>query len=168
MNRCALTAFLALLGMAAGPAGAQDEEAGFTARIGGAYEARISAPGVLVYLPTGGFERKGDYFLADAQGLRPYGITFVLPRDIGPGRHELKNPTPFELGTVVSVRVDRDTGEAVVSADRNTTGFLMLDSFPEGEKKPNGEEVSGSFSFATEDVDGERIAAEGSFSFAYR
>lgn len=170
MRRGAAVMLATWLGLAAGSTGAEAEqaEAGFTARIGGAYEARISAPGVLVHLPFGGSERKGYYFLADAQGVRPHGITFVLPPDIGSGRHELQNPTPFELGTVVSVRVDRDIDGAVVAADRNTSGHLILDGFPDGATEPNGAVVSGSFAFETEFPDGARIEAEGEFSFAYR
>lgn len=168
MRRIAAVVLATWLGLAGGAAGAEDEEAGFTARIGGAQEARISAPGVLVHLPSGGWEQKGYYFLADAQGVRPHGITFVLPPDIRPGRHELQNPTPFELGTVVSVRVDRDIDGRVVSAQKNTSGHLILDSFPEGALQPNGAAVSGSFAFETEFPDGERIEAAGEFSFAYR
>lgn len=170
MRRGAGAMLVASVMLAPGAAGAEGEEAqaGFTARIGGAYEAEITGPGVLVYLPTGGWERKGAYFVADAQGVRPHGITFVLPADIGPGRHELQNPTPFELGTVVSVRVDRDVDGTVVSAQRDTSGYLDLDSFPDGAKEPNGAAVSASFAFETEFTDGARIGAEGAFSFSYR
>jgi len=153
-----------------GPADAAAEPAaeGFAARIGGAYEARISGPGVLVHLPSAGWERKGYFFLADAQGARPHGVTFVLPPGIGAGRHALQNPSPFEVGTVVSVRVDREIDGAVVAADGNASGHLVLDSFPDGATEPDGAPVSGRFAFETEFPNGERVEVEGEFSFAYR
>ena len=99
---------------------------GFEATITGAYEGEVSGRGVLELLPEAGFEKRGYYFLADGQGLRPHGITFVLPRRTGPGVHALESPSPLDIGTVPSVRVDRDLGNAVASADRNTSGTLEL------------------------------------------
>ncbi|MCZ6868162.1 MAG: hypothetical protein O7G84_01500, partial [Gammaproteobacteria bacterium] len=61
-------------------------------------------------LPEAGFEHQGYFFVADGQGMRAHGLTFVLPRGIAPGKHTLESPAPFDIGTAPSVRVDRDMG----------------------------------------------------------
>lgn len=138
---------------------------GFEATIKGAYEGEVSGRGVLELLPEAGLEKRGYYFLADGKALRPHGITFVLPRGTGPGAHALESPSPLDVGTVPSVRVDRDLGNAVASADRNTSGTLELTAFPDDEGELSGAEVSGRFEFATETAKGERITVKGRFSF---
>ena len=138
---------------------------GFEAVITGSYEGNVSGTGVLILLPKAGFEKQGYFFLSDAQGIRPYGVTFILPRGLAPGKHILKSPSPLGIGTVPSVRVDRDMGSSVVSADRNTSGFVDLMAFPDDERKLSGFDVVGIFEFQTEDPKGQEITVKGKFSF---
>ena len=144
---------------------AASEGAGFEAVIAGAYGGEARGAGVLKLLPEAGFDKQGYFFLSDGQGIRPHGVTFVLPRGLAPGTYELASPSPLALGTVPSVRVDRDMGDAVLSSDRNTAGTLDLAAFPEDEASLSGSEVTGSFEFETEDPEGRKIAVTGSFSF---
>jgi len=139
--------------------------AGFTATIAGAYEGTVSGAGVLKWLAHAGFARQGYFFLADGQGIRPHGVTFILPRGTAPGRYALASPAPLDIGRVASVRVDRDTGSATISADKNTSGFIELERFPADAGAVHGAAVSGRFAFATEDAEGRRITVEGAFSF---
>jgi hypothetical protein len=138
---------------------------GFSAVISGAYEGAVSGKGTLQFLANAGFNRQGYFFLADGRGIRPHGITFILPRGLSAGKHDLKNPSPLEIGTVPSVRVDRDLGNATVSSQSNTVGFLHLQSFPPGGKQMNGSSVSGNFEFTTEDSKGKKIVVRGQFDF---
>ena len=75
------------------------------------------------------------------------------------------SPSPLNTGTVPSVRVDRDTGAAIVAADRNTSGLLELSTVPADETKLSGSNVAGSFAFVTEDAEGRKINVTGTFSF---
>jgi hypothetical protein len=145
---------------------ANGEAAGFQAVITGAYDGRVSGAGVLKFLPETGFDRQGYYFLSDAQGIRPHGVTFVLPRDLAPGNYGLESPSPLSLGTVPSVRVDRDMGDSVQSFDRNTTGTLDVTAFPDDGADLAGSTVAGRFDFETENASGRRIRVSGKFSFA--
>ena len=162
---------LASLSYEAGPLQAEDLEgssspnAGFQAVITGAYEGEVSGAGVLKFLPDAGFERQGYFILSDGQGIRPYGVTFVLPRGSTPGRYALESPSAFDVGTVPSVRVDRDMGDSVLSSEKNTSGVLDLIAFPEDEKSLGGSDVRGRFEFETEDPKGRRVGVTGSFDF---
>ncbi len=91
------------------------KDVGFEAVITGSYEGEVSGTGVLVLLPEAGFEKQGYFFLSDGQGIRPHGVTFVLPRGLTPGNHILESPSPLDVGTVLSVRVDKDMGNSVLS-----------------------------------------------------
>jgi hypothetical protein len=141
---------------------------GFESSISGAYQGQVRGGGTLKFLANAGFKQQGYYFLADGQGVRPFGVTFVLPRGIGRGKHSLKSPSPLDIGTLPSVRVDRDLGASVASADRKTSGFLNLTAFPRDERTLVGARVQGSFEFETESVAGERIKVTGWFSFKIR
>lgn len=147
------------------PAESKTENVGFEAVITGTYEGKASGNGVLVLLPIAGFEKQGYFFLSDGQGIRPHGVTFILPRGLAPGKHTLGSPSPFDLGKVPSVRVDRDMGDATESSDKNSSGYLDLTSFPDDERKLSGSDVVGSFEFLTENPKGERISVTGKFSF---
>ena len=140
-------------------------KSGFSATITGAYEGKVSGKGTLQFLANAGFDRKGYYFLADGQGIRPHGITFIIPRGLSVGKHALKNPSPLEIGQVLSVRVDRDLNNATVSSQSNTVGFLQLLTFPSEETKLKGTTVSGNFEFITEDSKGQKISVQGKFNF---
>ncbi len=140
-------------------------DVGFEAVIAGSYDGEVSGNGVLVLLLEGGFERQGYFFLSDGQGIRSYGVTFVLPRGLAPGKHTLESPSPLDIGTVPSVRVDRDMGDSVLSSEINTSGFLDLIAFPEDENELSGSDVTGSFEFETEDRKGGKITVKGMFSF---
>lgn len=153
---------------AQGPQRPPSSGIGFEASISGAYEGKVRGPGVLQLLPNAGFKKQGYFFLSDSQGIRPFGVTFILPRGLGPGKHTLRNPSSLEIGTVPSVRVDRDMGNSVVSADRNTLGFLNLSVFPNKEGNLIGSDVRGSFEFETEGKRGERISVKGRFSFVVK
>ena len=141
------------------------KDVGFEAVITGSYEGKVSGIGVLVLLPEAGFEHQGYFFLSDGQGIRPHGVTFVLPRGLTPGKHILESPSPLDIGTVPSVRVDRDMGDSVLSAEMNTSGFLDLTAFPDDENNLSGSDVTGSFEFQTEDRKSQEITVKGTFSF---
>ena len=151
-------------------AATQDSEVGFAASIAGAYAGayagEVSGAGALVFLPQAGYEKQGYFFLADGRGIRSHGVTFVLPRGTTPGRYALESPLPMDIGTVASVRVDRDMGDAVLSAEKNTTGYLDLVAFPGDGNTLSGAPVKGSFEFNTEDKVGQMITVQGEFSFA--
>ena len=149
-------------------ASSESQDAGFEAVISGAFEGQVSGNGVLVFLPQGGFDKQGYYFLADGQGVRAHGVTFILPPGLTAGKHELASPAPLDIGTVPSVRVDRDMGDSVASSDRNTTGFMDLTAFPNDVSEMSGADVAGSFAFETEDAKGQVIAVKGTFSFKVR
>lgn len=143
----------------------RSQDIGFEAVITGSYGGEVSGSGVLKLLPEAGFDKQGYFFLADGQGIRPHGVTFVLPRGLAPGHHVLKSPSPLDIGKVPSVRVDRDIRDSVVSADKSTSGFLELIRFPSNETELRGSDEIGNFEFETEDKNGERIKVKGSFSF---
>jgi hypothetical protein len=138
---------------------------GFEAVIAGSYEGEVSGSGILMLLPEAGFEKQGYFFLSDGRGIRPHGVTFVLPRGFVPGKHQLESPSPLDIGTVPSVRVDRDMGDSVLSSEKNTSGLLDLIAFPDDESNLSGSEVMGSFEFETEDPKGQKITVKGTFSF---
>lgn len=147
------------------PEHSNTNDVGFEAIITGSYEGEVSGTGVLVLLPEAGFEKQGYFFLADGQGIRPHGVTFVLPRGLAPGKHKLASPSPLDIGTMPSVRVDRDMGNSVLSSEKNTSGFLDLIVFPDDESELRGSDVAGSFELETEDLKGLRITVKGTFSF---
>lgn len=147
------------------PEPSHTKDVGFEAVITGSYEGEVSGTGVLVLLSDAGFEKQGYFFLADGQGIRPHGVTFVLPLGLAPGKHKLASPSPLDIGTVPSVRVDRDMADAVLSSEKNTSGFLDLIAFPDDESKLSGSDVTGSFEFETEDLKGHKITVNGKFSF---
>ena len=147
------------------PTELQTEDVGFEARITGAYEGDVAGPGVLLFLPDAGFERQGYFFIADAQGLRPNGVTLVLPPGLTPGRHVLESPAPLDIGTVPSVRVDRDMGTSITSFQERTAGFVDLTEFPDDPQNLTGALVSGSFEFETDGPEGQMIVVGGEFSF---
>lgn len=143
----------------------QSKDVGFEAVITGSYQGEVSGTGVLMLLPEAGFEKQGYFFLSDGQGIRPHGVTFVLPRGLTPGKHMLENPSPLDVGTVPSVRVDRDMGDSVLSSGKSTSGFLDLIAFPDDENRLSGSAVKGSFEFETQDPKGQKITVKGTFSF---
>ena len=162
---CLVCALLIQIGVPLQAADQADTHTGFRATITGSYEGKVSGKGTLVLLPEAGFERKGYFFLADGQGVRPHGVTFVLPRGVVKGIHPLRSFSPLDIGKFPSVRVDRDTGGVVRSADSNISGFLELEAFPETEWELGGSDVRGNFEFETESATGERITVKGDFSF---
>ncbi len=161
---CLALGFL-VLSLSSQPSQADETKPGFEARIEGAYEGQVSETGVLGFLANAGFDKKGYYFLADGRGVRPHGVTFILPLGLTTGRHELTSPSPFDLGSVPSVRVDRDTGNATVSSEKNTSGFITLNTFPRDTTELSGSKVAGNFEFQTNDKDGQTIKVKGAFLF---
>ena len=164
-NQAILLAWEAVSSQDGGSEAPRTDAGGFEAVITGSYEGAVSGNGVLRLLPDAGFENQGYWFLADGQGIRAHGVTFVLPRTVGPGHHTLESPSALDIGTVLSVRVDRDMGDSTVSSDRNASGFLDLSAFPDGERNVHGAEVTGTFEFETENRAGDTIQVEGQFSF---
>jgi hypothetical protein len=147
------------------PERSNTKDIGFEAVITGSYEGEASGSGVLMLLPEAGFENQGYFFLSDGQGIRDHGVTFVLPRNLAPGKYNLESPSPLDIGTVPSVRVDRDLGDSTLSSDKNTSGFLNLITFPDDENSLSGSDVTGSFEFETEDLNSQKITVKGKFAF---
>ena len=78
------------------PAGSED--AGFEAVISGSYEGEVRGPAYSNFFLKRDFEKQGYYFLSDGQGIRPHGVTFVLPRRLAPGKYRLESPSPLTIG----------------------------------------------------------------------
>ena len=147
------------------PEPSNTKDIGFEVVITGSYEGEVSGTGVLMLLPEAGFENKGYFFLSDGQGIRAHGVTFVLPRNLAPGKYNLESPSPLDIGTVPSVRVDRDMGISALSSEKNTSGFLNLIAFPDDENSLSGSDVTGSFEFETEDLKSQKVTVKGKFCF---
>lgn len=144
------------------------EQPGFTGSVSGAVRGDISGPGVATYLPpqdTIDGVRTGYYLMANDRGTREILTSFRIPAGTKPGTYELVEADPMELGETFEVRVETLVGGTLGSFGFNTEGTLTLEAFPPDGTKLSGAKIKGSFQFATQDADGEKLSGTGTFQF---
>lgn len=146
----------------------------FTANVSGAVNAEVSGSGIVTYLGpkerdlvTG--NRPGYFLIAnintDLTGERGFTITFRIPDQAQTGNHPLMTADPRRVGENFDVRVERVHEGKLISYQTNTDGTITLDNFSPDRNFPGISNITGTFQFVTENSDGERIAANGSFEF---
>jgi hypothetical protein len=143
----------------------------FDADVSGAFKGKVSGPGVIKYLPPSEVSfgsRPGYFFIADATGVRDFGIIFTIPANTTPGTYPLKTAHPMDVGKGFEVRLDKSTDNRTVSFQSNTTGSITLEEFPEDPNNITDAIVKGTFKFSTENSNAERVNAEGVFEFQGR
>ncbi len=150
------------------------EHPGFTANVSGAVNAEVSGAGIVTYL--GPKERdivtgsRPGYFLmanlnSDVMGERGFTITFRIPAEAQPGNHNLVTPDPLKVGENFDVRVERVEEGKLISYETNTDGTITLNNFSPDRTYPDISNITGTFQFVTENSEGDRISANGTFDF---
>ena len=149
----------------------------FTASVSGAVNAEVAGAGIVTYL--GPKERdavvgnRPGYFLlaninTDVAGQKGFTITFRIPDEAQPGNHALMSPDPRTVGEHFDVRVERVEEGELISYHANTDGTITLKNFAPDRTYPDISKITGTFQFVTENSDGERISANGTFDFPFR
>ena len=149
----------------------------FTANVSGAVNAEVAGTGIVTYL--GPKERdvvignRPGYFLlaninTDLAGEKGFTITFRIPDEAQPGNHTLMTPDPLKVGEHFDVRVERVEEGKLISYHANTNGTITLKSFAPDRTYPDISKITGSFQFVTENNEGDRISANGTFDFPFR
>jgi hypothetical protein len=134
----------------------------FAGEVSGEFTGKVLGDGVLKRQSDGGPDGQGFFYLADDEGARDLGVTFVLPNNVAPGHHQVASAAPAEQGKVFSVRIDRDLGSTLHSMEKNAEGYLDIVRFPAaGEKGP----VTGTYDVMVEDADGKSVRVTGVFDF---
>jgi hypothetical protein len=150
------------------------EHPGFTANVSGAVNAEVSGAGIVTYL--GPKERdivtgsRPGYFLmanlnSDVMGERGFTITFRIPAEAQPGNHNLVTSDPLKVGENFNVRVERVEEGKLISYETNTDGTITLNNFSPDLTYPDISNITGTFQFVTENSEGDRISANGTFDF---
>lgn len=153
------------------------EHPGFTANVSGAVNAEVSGAGIVTYL--GPKERdivtgsRPGYFLmanlnSDVMGERGFTITFRIPAEAQPGNHNLVTSDPLKVGENFDVRVERVEEGKLISYETNTDGTITLNNFSPDRTYPDISNITGTFQFVTENSEGDRISANGTFDFPFR
>ena len=146
----------------------------FTASVSGAVNAEVIGAGIVTYLGpkerdvvTG--NRPGYFLLAnintDVAGEKGFTITFRIPDEAQPGNHALMTPDPRKVGEHFDVRVERVEEGKLISYQANTDGSITLKSFAPDRTYPGISKITGTFQFVTENNEGDRISANGTFDF---
>ena len=104
----------------------------------------------------------------DVAAQKGFTITFRIPDEAQPGNHALITPDPLKVGEHFDVRVERVEEGKLISYHANTDGTITLKSFAPDRTYPNISTITGSFQFVTENNEGERISANGTFDFPFR
>jgi len=147
---------------------------GFTANVSGAINAEVSGAGIVTYLGpkdrdivTG--SRPGYFLMAnlnsDVMGERGFTITFRIPAEAQPGNHNLVTSDPLKVGENFDVRVERVEEGKLISYETNTDGTITLNNFSPDRTYPDISNITGTFQFVTENSEGDRISANGTFDF---
>jgi hypothetical protein len=150
------------------------ERPGFTANVSGAVNAEVSGAGIVTYLGpqkrdmvTG--NRPGYFLIAnintDLTGERGFTITFRIPDQAQPGNHNLVTPDPLKVGENFDVRVERVEEGKLISYETNTDGTITLNNFSPDRTYPDISNITGTFQFVTENSEGDKISANGTFDF---
>ena len=149
----------------------------FTAYVSGAVNAEVAGAGIVTYL--GPKERdvvmgnRPGYFLlaninTELTGEKGFTITFRIPDEAQPGNHTLMTPDPLKVGEHFDVRVERVEEGKLISYHANTDGTITLKSFAPDRTYPDISKITGTFQFVTENNEGDRISANGTFDFPFR
>ncbi len=149
----------------------------FTANVSGAVNAEVAGSGIVTYLGpkerdvvTG--NRPGYFLLAnintDVAGGEGFTITFRIPDEAQPGNHALMTPDVRTVGEHFDVRVERVEEGKLISYHVNTDGSITLKSFAPDRSYPDISKITGTFQFVTENNEGDRISANGTFDFPFR
>lgn len=134
----------------------------FAGEVSGEFSGKVAGDGVLKHQTDGGPDGQGFFYLADDEGARDLGVTFVLPNNVAPGHHAIASADDAEQGKVFSVRIDRDMGTTLHSMEKNAEGYLDIVRFPnDGGKGP----VTGSYDITVEDSEGKAVRVTGVFDF---
>lgn len=147
---------------------------GFTANVSGAVNAEVSGAGIVTYLGpkerdivTG--NRPGYFLIAnintDLTGERGFTITFRIPDEAQPGNYTLMTPDPRKVGENFDVRVEWVEEGKLISYQTNTDGTITLNNFSPDRTYPDISNITGTFQFVTENSEGDRISANGTFDF---
>ncbi len=150
------------------------ENPGFTAHVSGAINAEVSGAGIVTYLGTR--ERntvtgnRPGYFLianinTDLKGERGFTITFRIPDQAQPGNYTLVTPDPLKLGENFDVRIETLEEGKLIAYQTNTEGTITLNNFSPDRTFPGISNITGTFQFVTENSEGDRISANGTFDF---
>ena len=150
------------------------EHPGLTANVSGAVNAEVSGAGIVTYL--GPKERdmvtgnRPGYFLianinSDLTGERGFTITFRIPDQAQPGNYALMTPDPRKVGKNFDVRVERVEEGKLISYETNTDGSITLNNFSPDRTYPDISNITGTFQFVTENSEGDKISANGTFDF---
>ena len=147
---------------------------GFTAIVDGAVHAEISGDGIVTYLPPKeqdpvSGDRPGYFLIAnlntETKGDGGLNLAFRIPDGALPGNYNLMTPDPLKVGQHFDVRVETIEGGKPISYQSNTEGTLVLDNFNPDRVSPDMSTIQGTFQFVTENIDGNRISANGTFDF---
>jgi hypothetical protein len=134
----------------------------FAGEVSGEFTGKVVGDGVLKRQAAGDASGQGFFYLADNEGTRDLGVTFVLPNNVAPGHHPIASAGDAEKGKVFSVRIDRDLGSTLHSMEKNAEGYLDIVRFPtDGGKGP----VTGTYDVTVEDAEGKAVRVTGVFDF---
>ncbi len=152
----------------------KSEHPGFTATVDGAAHAEISGDGIVTYLPPKeqdplSGDRPGYFLIAslntETKGDGGLNLTFRIPDGALPGNYILMTPDPLKVGETFDVRVETIEGGKPISYQSNTEGTIVLDNFYPDRASPRMSTIKGTFQFVTENIEGSRISANGTFDF---
>ena len=134
----------------------------FAGDVSGEFSGKVAGIGLLQHRPDGGHDGNGYFYLADNEGARELGVTFILPNTVASGHHEISSVGPSEQGKLYSVRIERDLGTTIQALDKNAEGYLDITRFP-----ATGEtgQVTGTYDVMVEDDAGKAVRATGVFDF---
>jgi hypothetical protein len=147
---------------------------GFTASVSGAVNAEVSGDGIVTYLPPKEQDpmnslRPGYFLIANlntsTKGDGGLNMAFRIPDGAQAGNYMLMTPDPLKVGENFDVRVETVEGGKPISYDTNTEGTIVLDNFYPDRASPDTSTIKGTFQFITENLDGDRISANGTFDF---
>lgn len=150
------------------------DHSGFTANVSGSVNGEVSGKGIVIYLPPK--ERvpvtgiRPGYFLignlnADRTKEGGFIITFRIPDGAQPGNYNLTTPDPLKVGENFDVLVETVEEGKSISYQTNTEGTITLDNFSPDRTGTDISNITGTFQFVTENIDGDQISANGTFDF---
>ncbi len=146
----------------------------FTASVSGSVDGEVSGAGVATYLPPK--ERdpvtgiRPGYFLvanlnSDGREEREFLFIFRIPDKAQPGNYDLVTPNPLKVGENFDVQVEMVEEGKSISYQTNTVGTITLEDFAPDRTDSGNSNITGTFQFFTENSEGDRISATGTFDF---
>lgn len=156
------------------------QQSDFHASVSGSVQGKVSGTGIVTYLPP----KEGDlitgvrpgYFLianfddlhTDTAETKGFSIAFRIPEKARPGHYNLMSPDPLKTGEEFDVQVETMDSGNYTFYENNTEGTITLDEFSADPNNPDTSHIKGSFQFVSENRDGDRIVAKGTFAFPSR